>query len=99
MKLSGGFSEFGGTAPSVTTVVEHLRPWVEVVFQEYGADRVMFGSDWPVCNVGGKRASEGSWADWRSVVEAVLEECGVHGEGRERVWWGTAQEAYGLERI
>jgi len=69
------------------------------VFQEYGADRVMFGSDWPVCNVEGKRGSDGSWADWRSVVEAVLEECGVHGEGRERVWWGTAQEAYGLEGI
>ena len=30
---------------------EHLRPYLDVAFEAFGADRVMFGSDWPVCLV------------------------------------------------
>lgn len=30
-----------------------LRPYVEHVFESFGADRVMFGSDWPVCLLAG----------------------------------------------
>jgi L-fuconolactonase len=28
---------------------EHLRPYIEHVLECFGEDRVMFGSDWPVC--------------------------------------------------
>ena len=28
---------------------EHLRPYLDVAFDAFGPDRVMFGSDWPVC--------------------------------------------------
>jgi L-fuconolactonase len=30
-----------------------FRPYLEVVFNAFGSDRVMFGSDWPVCEVAG----------------------------------------------
>src|SRR5262252_8202766 len=30
---------------------EHLRPYLDVAFEAFGAGRVMFGSDWPVCLV------------------------------------------------
>ena len=30
---------------------EDLRPFVEHVIESFGWDRVMFGSDWPVCNL------------------------------------------------
>ncbi|MFD0794705.1 amidohydrolase family protein [Mucilaginibacter litoreus] len=30
-----------------------FKPYLEVIFNAFGADRVMFGSDWPVCNVAG----------------------------------------------
>ena len=30
---------------------EHFRPYLDVAFDAFGADRVMFGSDWPVCLV------------------------------------------------
>jgi L-fuconolactonase len=31
----------------------HFRPYLEVVFEAFGADRVMFGSDWPVALLAG----------------------------------------------
>ncbi|WP_324672107.1 amidohydrolase family protein [Hymenobacter sp. GOD-10R] len=30
-----------------------FRPYLDVVFDAFGADKVMFGSDWPVCEVAG----------------------------------------------
>lgn len=32
---------------------EDFTPYLDVVFDAFGAKRVMFGSDWPVCNVAG----------------------------------------------
>ena len=32
---------------------EDLRPYLDVVFDAFGPDRVMFGSDWPVCLLAG----------------------------------------------
>ncbi|OAQ42026.1 amidohydrolase [Pedobacter psychrophilus] len=30
-----------------------FNPYLDVVFNAFGADRLMFGSDWPVCNLAG----------------------------------------------
>jgi L-fuconolactonase len=35
---------------------EDFRPYLDVVFEAFGEDRVMFGSDWPVCLLGGSYA-------------------------------------------
>jgi L-fuconolactonase len=32
---------------------EDFTPYLDVVFNAFGAKRVMYGSDWPVCNVAG----------------------------------------------
>jgi len=32
---------------------EDFRPYLDVVLEAFGEDRVMFGSDWPVCLLGG----------------------------------------------
>lgn len=32
---------------------EDFVPYLDVIFSAFGADRVMFGSDWPVCNLAG----------------------------------------------
>lgn len=31
----------------------HCKPYLDVVFDAFGADRLMFGSDWPVCLLAG----------------------------------------------
>jgi L-fuconolactonase len=48
-KLSGMITE----ADQKTWTVDDLRPYVEHVFQCFGGDRVMYGSDWPVCLLAG----------------------------------------------
>ena len=65
----------------------------------------MFGSDWPVCNVGGPRGEvdeegrESNWGVWRGVVEAWMEERGFGEEIREGVWWRGGARAYGLGEL
>jgi L-fuconolactonase len=44
-KLSGMVTE----ADHASWTPEHLRPYIEHVLDCFGEDRVMFGSDWPVC--------------------------------------------------
>lgn len=57
----------------------------------------MFGSDWPVCNVGGPRAENENWRLWVEVVEAWVAERGFGAEEAERIWVGAGCEAYGIE--
>ena len=40
-----------------------LRPWFDVVLDAFGPDRLMFGSDWPVCLL------RGEYADWVQCVD------------------------------
>ncbi|MCX7046864.1 MAG: amidohydrolase family protein [Candidatus Sumerlaeota bacterium] len=46
-KLSGMVTEAHGQ----TWTPEDFTPYMDVVFERFGADRVMVGSDWPVCTV------------------------------------------------
>jgi L-fuconolactonase len=48
-KLSGMVTE----ADWVKWKVEHFHPYLEVVLYAFGHDRVMIGSDWPVCLLAG----------------------------------------------
>lgn len=99
MKLSGAFSELPSQAvapePDIASLVERMRPWTDVVFDAFGAGRVMFGSDWPVCNLGGG-GNEAAWRRWRSVVEGVLERRGLDEKQKRDVWGAVATRAYGL---
>ena len=55
----------------------------------------MFGSDWPVCNVGG--GGNDAWRRWRMVVEGILERRGLNEEQRRDVWGLVAMKAYGVD--
>lgn len=46
-KLSGMVTE----ADWLSWKPDHLRPYVEATFECFGHDRLMIGSDWPVCTV------------------------------------------------
>ncbi|NED98180.1 amidohydrolase family protein [Phytoactinopolyspora alkaliphila] len=46
-KLSGLVTEAGWK----TWSIDGLRPYAETMFRSFGADRVMFGTDWPVCEL------------------------------------------------
>jgi L-rhamnono-1,4-lactonase len=100
MKLSGAFSElpsdFDWTRDDwLDEVVKIVKPWTDVVFNAFGASRIMFGSDWPVCNVGGP-GIELSWKYWRDIVEAVLSARDFSNDEKAMIWAGTAQRAYNI---
>jgi L-rhamnono-1,4-lactonase len=103
MKLSGAFNEFApAPAPDdVDALVGRLDVYTRVVFDLFGSRRVMFGSDWPVCNIGGPRRGDQNWGLWRDVVEKVAERhCPIDDGGEAAmadVWSGTGCEAYGVE--
>jgi L-rhamnono-1,4-lactonase len=110
MKLSGLFSEVPpldedceNENAAIDCIVTHARPWTDVVFDVFGAHRIMFGSDWPVCTVGNGAASstetkkrEGAWSRWRAVVESILEKRGLSEDEKRDVWGGVAVRAYGI---
>ncbi|OJD35487.1 amidohydrolase family protein [Diplodia corticola] len=98
MKLSGAFSEMGPDSASLWTdperVLARMRPWLDVLFDAFPPERIMFGSDWPVCNVQG--GGDSAWRCWVNAVERILDAYGLTEEQRDRVWYGTAVEAYRL---
>ncbi|MFF4488793.1 amidohydrolase family protein [Streptomyces sp. NPDC001544] len=49
--------------------VEDIRPVWETLMAAFGPDRLMFGSDWPVCVLAG------GWNRWAVTVEQLLDDC------------------------
>lgn len=100
MKFSGAFSELPplrpDSEPDVVDLADRLRPWTDVVFDAFGAGRIMFGSDWPVCNIGGG-GNDATWRRWQKVVEAVLDQQGLSEEQKRGIWGGVAVKAYGVQ--
>jgi L-fuconolactonase len=66
-----------------------FRPYLDVVFEAFGPQRIMFGSDWPVCTLAGSYAQ---------VVELVAAYVGQLSASEQAAVWGeTATSFYGLE--
>lgn len=80
-KLSGLATEAGAD-----WTVETLRPYVAHLLDCFGPERLMWGSDWPVVELGG------GWSRWWDATEAL-----VPAEARDAVLGGTAVRFYGLE--
>jgi predicted TIM-barrel fold metal-dependent hydrolase len=95
MKLSGAFNEFDSTPSTVPEIATALSPFVDIVFETF-PDSVMFGSDWPVCNVGGPRGESGNWPFWMEVVESVMTKRDFSDHQKGSVWWRAASDAYAL---
>ena len=62
--------------------------YLDVVFEAFGAKRVMFGSDWPVCNVAG------GYDKMISIVENYVSKLST--EHQARFWGLNAIEFYKL---
>ncbi len=65
-----------------------LRPFADTALRVFGPDRLMFGSDWPVCLLA---------AGYRRVVDTARElTAGLSPAERAAVFGGTAARVYGL---
>ncbi|MCW3046856.1 MAG: Amidohydrolase family protein [Solirubrobacterales bacterium] len=83
-KLSGMVTEADWTSWTVA----QLRPYAESVLDAFGADRVLFGSDWPVCTLAG------SYDEVVRTAERLVE--ALDPAEREAVFGGAARAAYRL---
>jgi L-fuconolactonase len=82
-KLSGLVTE---AAPGWTA--DDLRPWVAHLVEAFGPDRLMWGSDWPVCRL------RAEYTDWHAAAQGLT--AGLSTADRARVFGGTAAAFYRL---
>lgn len=82
-KLSGLVTEIGPDWQ-----MDQLTPARDVILSRFGADRVMFGSDWPVLNL----ASD--YPTWVATAERLL--ASLPEAEQAAVWGKTASRFYGL---
>jgi L-fuconolactonase len=82
VKLSGLLTE---AAPERRTSAA-LRPWLRHAIEVFGPTRCMFGSDWPVLDLGG------GFARWVEVVSDALGD--LDEPEAAAVWSGTAAATY-----
>ena len=81
-KLSGLVTEAQSTDPEV------LQPYVDHLFECFGAERILWGSDWPVCE------TICSYQEWFRLSLTLTGR--LSPEHRKAVFGGNARVAYGL---
>jgi L-fuconolactonase len=85
-KLSGLVTEAPSGAPAL-----QFRPFAEVIMSAFGADRIMFGSDWPVCLLAR------DYAGVIGLAQALVAD--MSETERMAVFVSTARQVYGLDGI
>jgi L-fuconolactonase len=83
-KISGMVTE----ADYATWTEVQLRPYFDTVLEAFGPQRLMFGSDWPVCLVAC------GYARWHKLVSGWTAE--LSPDEQARIFGGTAVAAYKL---
>ncbi|HEU4780559.1 MAG TPA: amidohydrolase family protein [Steroidobacteraceae bacterium] len=81
-KLSGLATEAGSVAPSA------LAPAVLHLLESFGPKRMMWGSDWPVCEL------VCPYDEWRATSDTLLARLTT--TEREQIYSGTARATYGI---
>jgi len=83
-KISGMLTEVRDEAWSL----DQLQPYFDAIFEAFGPQRVMYGSDWPVCLL---REPYAKWAKTAGQLSASLSE-----DEQAAFWGGNAARIYGL---
>ncbi|KAG5921089.1 hypothetical protein E4U61_007163 [Claviceps capensis] len=96
MKLSGCFSSLPASLREqpVSHIFQSTLGWLGIVLATFGAERIMYGSDWPRCTLEGM--GDEAWPKWREVVEKMCWMATLGDEERAMIFGGTAKKAYGL---
>ncbi|MDN5211833.1 amidohydrolase family protein [Fulvivirgaceae bacterium BMA12] len=63
-------------------------PYLDATFEFFGADRIMFGSDWPVCLLAGE------YSEVKSIIEKYI--AALSEDEKSKIMGRTAQVFYGI---
>jgi L-fuconolactonase len=80
-KFSGIITEAGDG-----WTIDDLRPFAEHVLNAFGAKRIMWGSDWPVCRL------QAEYSDWHDVAQDLAGD--LSEPDRAEIFGGTAARFY-----
>ncbi|KAF8418939.1 hypothetical protein EV426DRAFT_539012 [Tirmania nivea] len=113
MKLSGIFSELPPLPSNPKDVISHIYPWVSLAFDLFTPERIIWGSDWPVCNVNyqGSQVRKSSlsasirnadaWGAWAGLTDWILNELEkegkINGVNTRGIWGGNGARVYGVD--
>ena len=68
---------------------ENIQPYLDIVFEAFGPERILIGSDWPVCLVAGK---------YSEVMQVVIDYISSFTEKEQAlILSGNAAKAYGIK--
>ena len=67
---------------------ETIRPYLDTAIEAFGSERLMFGSDWPVCLL------RTAYDQWIAVLESLTAPWSR--EEQERFWGANARKTYSL---
>lgn len=68
---------------------DDFKPYLDIIFAAFGTDRLMFGSDWPVCLLAGS---------YRQVIELIEDYTrGFTHEEKEKIFGLNAMQFYGIQ--
>jgi len=68
---------------------ENIRPYLDVIMDAFGPERILIGSDWPVCLVAGK---------YSEVMQVVIDYISTFTEKEQALMLGeNAAKAYGIK--
>lgn len=65
-----------------------LKPYLDVIFENFAANRLMFGSDWPVLNVAS------NYSEVVKTLEDYILQLSV--EDQNKIWFGNASSFYNV---
>jgi L-fuconolactonase len=87
-KLSGLVTEANDAHGAVDEA--HIEQYLDSALELFGARRLMFGSDWPVCSL------VASYAETTQIIERWSAK--LSAVERDWIWGNTAAQIYGLDR-
>ena len=82
-KLSGLWTEAGEALS-----LEQIRPWLDSLFEAFGPERIIWGSDWPVIT------ATGEYKNWFLLCQQYCEQFSL--ESRQAIFGNTAISTYRL---
>ncbi len=92
-KRQNVFCKFSGVATEVrddSWSIDTIERYWDVALEAFGAERLMFGSDWPVCLL------KTEYSRWHQTVAELAS--GLTESESLQFWGGNAMRAYGIDR-
>jgi predicted TIM-barrel fold metal-dependent hydrolase len=87
--VTGKLSGIVAYTDTANWTLDHIRPYAEHTIVSFGFDRMVWGSDWPVCTLAGTLST------WVAATHALLE--GATKEEKAKLLSGNAIKLWGLQ--